>query len=41
MTGRVNILRIFEKIATKIKLKSQKQKNVVLVNLSTFLGPVT
>ena len=35
MTGRVNIiLRIFEKIAKKLKMKSQEQKNVVLVNLS-------
>ena len=30
MTGRVDILgRIFEKIAKKLKMKSQEQKNVV------------
>jgi hypothetical protein len=49
MTGWVDILlRIFEKIAKKLKLKSQEQKkhNFWLIYLktfhkSTFLGPVT
>ena len=49
MTGRVNILlRIFEKNAKKLKMKSQERKNIVLVNLSenvqqiSFrMGPVT
>ena len=31
MTGRVDILwRIFEKIAKKLKMKSQEQKNLVI-----------
>ena len=46
MTGRVDI-RIFEKIAKKLKMKSQEGKTSFLVNLSetfqkfTFLGTVT
>ena len=39
MTGRVDILwRIFEKIAKKLKMKSQEQKKV---HNSTFFSPVT
>ena len=47
MSGMVDILRrIFEKIAKKLKMKSQEQKNVVFgylknVHKSTFLGPVS
>jgi hypothetical protein len=49
MNGRVDILwRIYEKIAKKLKMKSQEQKKrrfwlIYLKNVhkSTFLGPVT